>query len=138
MWQHDSVGVAHCIMECSDVLGALSGADIMHQPHLHQPGRLDRYRSSLITHGSGVSWQQGHVLTTLCLCSTCSFQLRQGGASWLVSVDLPPSFPQQPPRLTLQVRTPGAGLWVALTRWMRRYDQILSVLPPALGRLQYI
>ena len=42
MWQHDIVGVAHFIKDCFEVLAALDDALVMHQPHLHQPWRLDR------------------------------------------------------------------------------------------------
>ena len=48
MWQHDIVGVAHYTMDCLDVLGALPDASrAMHQPHLHQPRRLE----DVIPHG---------------------------------------------------------------------------------------
>ena len=42
MWQHDIVGVAHFIKDCFEVLGALVMLLMMHQPHLHQPWRLDK------------------------------------------------------------------------------------------------
>ena len=40
MWQRNSVGVAHSIMNCCDVLGALMMLLRMHQSHLHEPWRL--------------------------------------------------------------------------------------------------
>ena len=30
--------MAHYILDCFEVLGALSDAHVMHQPHVHQPG----------------------------------------------------------------------------------------------------
>ena len=51
MWQHDIVGVAHCVMDGFDILMSLMLCLMllmMHQPHLHQPWRLDH--CNLLTH----------------------------------------------------------------------------------------
>ena len=43
MWQHDIVGVAHYIKDCSEVLGALDDAPDDASTSSYQPWRLDRY-----------------------------------------------------------------------------------------------
>ena len=43
MWQLESVGAAHYVVDRFEVLCALDDASVaMRRPHLHQPWRLDR------------------------------------------------------------------------------------------------
>ena len=54
IWQPDTVGVAHCILDCFDFLGALLMLLMMRQPHLHQPWRLDRCNTYIHTYISNL------------------------------------------------------------------------------------
>ena len=56
-WQQKTLRVAHYILDCFDVLGALKMLLMMHQlqPHLRQPWRLEGVFNSLTYHSHTLS-----------------------------------------------------------------------------------